>query len=75
MQKHFFTFRKIVDGQPAPIYIEVIVAGPFSRTEARAIAEAEVDELREGARALRREITRVESTVRSLPDYRFVGVN
>lgn len=75
MNKHFFTFRKVVNGQPSPLYIEVIVAQSVTQKEAREIAEQEVAEWRAGLAALRRFSQRTDRDVRSLPDYRFVGVN
>lgn len=75
MTKHFFTFRKIINGQPAPIYIEVIIAESISRKEARGIAEREIAELRQGVRALRKELARAEKAVTCIPDYRFIGAN
>lgn len=74
MQKHFFSFRKIINGKPEPIYIEVIVEA-FSWKDARDIAEQEMAEMRRGVRELRRTIARREKTVAALPDYRFIGRN
>jgi hypothetical protein len=79
MQKHFFTFRKTVQGKPQ-IDIEVVVAGNITRAEARRIANEEIEALREGHAltvhaALRGLIQRMEKGVTKIPDYRFLGVN
>lgn len=79
MEKHYFTFRKTVQGQPQ-IDIEVIVAANISRSEARRIANEEIEALREGHQymvhqSLRDKIEHMEQRVVKIPDYRFMGAN
>jgi hypothetical protein len=77
MRKHFFSFRKLIDGQKQPIYHEVIVELPqgVSRTVARQIAEQEMTEWREGYQLVRDKIAEQRAEHFPRVDYRFVGAN
>jgi hypothetical protein len=72
--KYFFTHRKILGGRPQPLWLELVVSAP-NRAKARLDADNELAFLKAGIRALQREQERLDKTVRSYPDFRFVGVN
>jgi hypothetical protein len=77
LTKHFFTFRKIVDLRPQPLYVDVIVELPpsVSITIARQIAEQEMKEWREGYQLVRDKMGKQRASHFPIVDYRFVGRN
>lgn len=68
MPKHFFSFRKILDGQPQPIHIDIVVDAP-SRKLARPIAMRQMKQIQDSVEFY------CEERDEPAPAFLFVGVN